>query len=138
MPLAHRLLSPQLRGQWKFWTGFGRQHWIVEVPGTHAAVQFGDRRPTLQLTGGIPEGGYRLVRIIRKTDWREMYLASRGVFGMYFRDRDLREVEIVPAKDGVVNLRPAADLDPGEYMLIGPASPGQQWLMLGYPFGIAR
>ncbi len=116
----------------------GWRHAIAELPGSHSLIQIGnDARPTFYLHGMSPVSMY-LVRARPKADYRELRMPIGGNFRewAHFRSEDVTDVAIQGVNGDVVAIQPAADLKPGEYALALGVQPGDQWIRLGFDFGI--
>ena len=137
--LSSTLLMP-------FWEGrglalsilnVGSDHASSEIPGAHSGVQLGDPRPTFYLHGINPADVY-LVRAISQDDYREIRMPVSRHYRRWahFRPEDVTDLAIVGINGDIVAVKPGADLKPGEYALAPGVQQGDQWLRLGFDFGI--
>src|SRR5258708_28931539 len=118
--LPSTLFMPWYGSNAKEWFGVGSRELQFEMPGSHSTVAISSSRPTFYMRGYRPGSQLRLVRGVEKQDYRKLRLAGsrdRGVWGR-FRAEDLTEVELEPIADGLVTVKPRADLKPGEYVLV--------------------
>jgi hypothetical protein len=116
----------------------GSDHSVAEIQGSHSGVQIGSgARPTFYLHGISPSEVY-LVRAVSKADYREVRMPVSRHFGewAHYRVQDVTDVEIQGVNGDVVAVRPNVDLKPGEYALAAAVQPGDQWIRLGFDFGI--
>lgn len=115
----------------------GSDHTITQIPGRHADVQIGDRRPMFYLHGINPTNLY-LVRVSIKDDYRELRMPiSRNFWDWaHFRPQDVSDVEVEGVNGDIVAIKPNADLKPGEYTLALAFGPDYRWLRIGFEFGI--
>lgn len=137
-PLSHSLMMPEMSGGWKWHLAVGHRDHVVTLDGGRAAVQVSDRKPTFFVRGfGSGDRPY-LLKLDRKKNARQLRAPVHGMVprGMEFRDSDVKELEMNEISAGVISLRPAADLEPGEYVIASSASPGQKYLMVGFEFGV--
>jgi hypothetical protein len=137
--LSYTVLMP-------FWEGrglalsilnVGSDHASSEIPGPHSGIQLGDPRPTFYLHGINPSDVY-LVRAISQDDYREIRMPVSRHYRKWahFRPEDVADLAIVGINGDVVAVKPSADLKPGEYALAPGVQQGDQWLRLGFDFGI--
>ena len=115
----------------------GSDHASSEIPGAHSGVQLGEARPTFYLHGINPSDVY-LVRAISQDDYREIRMPVSRHYRKWahFRPEDVTDLAIVGINGDVVAVKPSADLKPGEYAMAPGVQPGDQWLRLGFDFGI--
>lgn len=115
----------------------GSDHATSEIPHAHSGIQLGDSRPTFYLHGINPAEVY-LVRAVSKDDYREIQMPVSRHYRRWahFRAEDLADLAIVGISGDVVAVKPSADLKPGEYALAPGVQSGDQWLRLGFDFGI--
>jgi hypothetical protein len=115
----------------------GSDHASSEIPGAHSGVQIGDPRPTFYLHGINPADAY-LVRAVSQDDYREIRMPVSRHYRRWahFRAEDVTDVEIVGINGDVVAVKPNADLKSGEYAFAPGVQQGDQWLRLGFDFGI--
>jgi hypothetical protein len=103
--------------------------------GAQASLQLSERRPVFYVKDfAVSEQGATIVRVEKKGGSREVQVGSVSAFNARpgFRDRDRREVKVSRAAGGVSVITPAADLEPGEYLLLLDSSD----LDYGYDFGV--
>lgn len=115
----------------------GSDHASSEILGAHSGIQIADPRPTFYLHGINPSDLY-LVRATPKDDYREVRMPVSRHYRRWahFRAEDVADVAITGINGDVVAIRPSADLKPGEYALTSGVQQGDQWLRLGFDFGI--
>jgi hypothetical protein len=115
----------------------GSDHASSEILGAHSGLQIGDSRPIFYLHGINPSDAY-LVRAVSQDDYREirMPVSRRYRKWAHFRAEDVADVAIVGINGDVVAVKPSADLKPGEYAFAPGVQTGDQWLRLGFDFGI--
>ena len=115
----------------------GSDHASSEILGPHSGIQIGDPRPTFYLHGINPTDMY-LVRAVPKDDYRELRMPVSRHYRRWahYRAEDLADFAITGINGDVVAIRPSADLKPGEYALTSGVQQGDEWLRLGFDFGI--
>jgi hypothetical protein len=116
----------------------GSDHAEATIPRRHSGVQIGnDARPTFYLHGISPENLY-LIRVVPKSDYREIVMPISRHFNewAHYRDKDLTDVGIQAVNGDIVAIKPTTDLKPGEYALATPFDPSARWIRLGFDFGI--
>ncbi|HEX5227578.1 MAG TPA: hypothetical protein VFW44_07695 [Bryobacteraceae bacterium] len=137
--LSHNVLMPFSEGRALALDilNVGSDHATSEMLGAHSGIQIADPRPTFYLHGINPSDVY-LVRAIPKDDYREvrMPLSRHYRKWAHFRAVDVSELAITGINGDVIAVRPSADLKPGEYALTAGAQHGDEWLRLGFDFGI--
>jgi hypothetical protein len=80
-----------------------------------------------------------LVRETTKQDYREIRMPYSRDFHNWagFRAKDLVDLDLTPAGNGILTLTPKADLAPGEYVIVSLAEPGMRGIRLSFDFGVA-
>jgi hypothetical protein len=137
--LSYTVLMP-------FWEGrgmaleilnVGSDHATSEIPHAHSGIQLSEPRPTFYLHGINPADVY-LVRATPKDDYREIRMPVSRHFRKWahFRAEDVVDLAITGINGDVVAVKPNADLKPGEYVLAPGVQSGDEWLRLGFDFGI--
>ncbi len=137
--LTSTLLMPMLNSTSADFFSVGPKQAVAELPGLHAALQTTNARPTLYVRGFPINGGIYLVREVQKQDYREIHMPISWQFHdfAHFRSKDLREIEMRSAGNGVLAITPLADLQPGEYALVSIVEPNDRFIKIGYDFGVA-
>jgi hypothetical protein len=137
--LSNTVLMPFLRGRGMALEilNVGSDHAAAEIPGSHSGVQIADTRPVFFLHGISPSDVY-LVRAGTKEDYREIRMPVSRHFGewAHYNAKDVADFDIAAVNGDVVAIRPSADLKPGEYALTSGVQTGDQWLRIGFDFGI--
>jgi hypothetical protein len=116
----------------------GSDHAESYIQSRHSGIQIGnDLRPTFYLHG-IGTTDLYLVRAETKSDYREFVMPISRHFKewAHYRDKDLTDFQIRGVNGDIVAIKPATNLQPGEYALASPAQQGARWLKLGFDFGI--
>jgi hypothetical protein len=115
----------------------GSDHASSEISGAHSGIQLGEPRPTFYLHGINPSDVY-LVRAISQDDYREIRMPVSRHYRKWahFRPEDVTDLAIIGINGDVVAVKPGADLKPGEYALAPGVQQGDQWIRLGFDFGI--
>jgi hypothetical protein len=115
----------------------GSDHASSQIPGTHSGIQIVDPHPTFYLRGIDPSNLY-LVRAASKEDYRELRMPVSRHFWewAHYAAKDITAIEVQAVNGNVVAIKPSADLKPGEYALATGVQTGDQWLRLGFDFGI--
>jgi hypothetical protein len=115
----------------------GSDHASSEIVGAHSGVQIGDPRPTFYLHG-INLADVYLVRAVSQDDYREIRMPVSRHYRKWahFRPEDVSDLAIVGINGDVTAVKPSANLKPGEYALAPGVQHGDQWIRLGFDFGI--
>ena len=103
--------------------------WVFR--GAQAAAQFSTSRPNFVLYGSSER--FVIVQLDRKSDHRELQVASGSMFGGHGGWDEKRTTLTLASKrqDGGLDLSPEKDLEPGEYLITTETAPRQ-----AYDFGI--
>lgn len=137
--LSNTVLMPFWRGRGMALEilNVGSDHATAEIPGSHSGVQIADARPVFFLHGISPSDVY-LVRAGSREDYREVRMPVSRHFGewAHYRAKDLTEFDIAAVNGDVVAIRPSAAMKPGEYAITSGVQTGDQWLRVGFDFGI--
>jgi hypothetical protein len=108
--------------------------WLYRSPG--AAVQLTYRRPTFMLVSQIDVStqAIALIRMDVKKDHREAEFCEAGAWtGVNEEDKNVVALSVVRIPESNnLEIAPAADLPPGEYLLIADTGKGYD----GYDFGV--
>ena len=129
---------PDHRGTWKYFTGFGAQHWTFEISGAQGRMRISDRRPVFYLRGMDADAAHKILRLASRHERREVNASERLPYELRFASADAHGYQITRISHDIIRLQPAADLTPGEYVLTSPGAPGQKYLMLAAEFGIGN
>ena len=115
----------------------GSDHASSEISGAHSGIQLGEPRPTFYLHGINPSDVY-LVRAISQDDYREIRMPVSRHYRKWahFRPEDVTDLAIIGINGDVVAVKPGVDLKPGEYALAPGVQQGDQWIRLGFDFGV--
>ena len=131
------LVWPPLTASWKFSVRFGRNDYTIALPGLHARLQIGERRPMFYLREPQSDTPGQLFELATRKDHRELRLASSDIFAteVGYQQRDLQEIEFGALAADVFTVRPKTDLSAGEYLYCTAVTGGHR-LLLCYDFGI--
>jgi hypothetical protein len=137
--LPGTILMPMLDGTSADLFSVGPKQAIAEVPGLHAALQTTNARPTLYLRGFPVNSGIYLVRQVQKLEYREIHMPVSRNFRdfAHLRSKDLREIEMRPAGNGLIAVTPSKDLAPGEYAIVSLIESNDRNIKIGFDFGVA-
>ncbi len=133
------LLYPAIHDEWRWNLAVGDERYRVDLPGAHSSVQLHEARPTLYIHNLYPSATAALVRLETKKDSRRLHAGNVGKWppALRFREADAIPVEIT-GMDHVYAVRPARDLQPGDYVLLASAIPGQRMILFGAAFTITQ
>jgi hypothetical protein len=131
---------PEIKTKWEGWRGISAVEYARYVlAASRAPLQITTQRPTFYVRGAHPGWGWQLLKLVKKDDYRELTVSS-DIFSfarkLQFERSEIQEIELNMIAPDVLTVRPASDLEPGEYLIVN-VGPGQQWLLMGYEFGIA-
>jgi hypothetical protein len=111
------------------------------VPGGSARLRIVERLPVFHLRDPSPERDWALLRLVAKKDRREARAQISGMFSairrLSFETGVLLPLQLSAPAPDVLELRPVAELEPGEYLII-KLVPGQQSVFVIYEFGIGE
>jgi hypothetical protein len=135
---ANPLLAFQ-EGSTRWLLGVGRGDAIAEIPGLHSQVQIPSSRPIFHLRGYSGPNAFYLVRETPKQDYREIRMPYSHDFHNWagFRAKDLVDLDLSSAGNGILTLTPKTDLAPGEYAIVSLAEPSMRGIRLSFDFGVA-
>jgi hypothetical protein len=136
--LTGNMLMPMVEGGAADFFSVGSRHAIIEIPGARATVQTTNVRPTLYVRGFSANTGIFLVKETQKQEYREIHMPVSRNFRefVHFRDKDLRAIEVQQVGNGLVSIKPMADLAAGEYAIVSAIDSNDRFLKIGYDFGV--
>lgn len=104
-----------------------------------SAVQASQAQPEFYLREPVTDRGWRIIRLGSHKDQRLLQLTSTGDLAEMdrIRGKQVRAVQVTHAAGGIYVVKPAMDLEPGEYVLCSEV-PGGPGLNACYRFGIRR
>jgi hypothetical protein len=108
----------------------------VPLGGSHADLQIAGRQPVFILRAPTSLT-WRIVRLTSRDDERLLRIASTGhpATTAAFDPARTRQVQVTRLANEIFSVRPAAPLEPGEYVLCAPV-PGAANVSACYGFGI--
>lgn len=137
-------VTPQSFLLWTpFVTGWG---WIsgahvssVNLGSGTSAVQSSQAQPEFYLREPITNRGWRIIRLEARNDQRLLQVTLAGDIAEVgrIREKQVRAVQMTHVAGGIYQVKPAANLEPGEYALCSEV-PGGPDLNACYTFGIQR
>jgi hypothetical protein len=138
IPLAASLVWPDMRSRWRWTSEF--QDRLYVLAGRQAYLEVNEARPSFHLRDPTPDGEWVLFRLTRRGSTRQLRIRLADAFaygpGHQFHASAHGGVEVSALAADVLLLRPEADLEPGEYLLV-KLSRGQRWIPSGYAFRVA-
>jgi hypothetical protein len=101
-----------------------------------SGVRLSGQRPSFYVRGyGVADRDAHVLRLAKKKRHREVQIASVSPFNPRHghRGRDIHKVEIERVSDTIIRITPAAELEPGEYLLLMSKSESADG---GYEFSV--
>jgi hypothetical protein len=135
-PPSFLLWTPFVTG----WDWFSGAHVSsVNLGNGTSPVQTSQAQPEFYLREPVTDRGWRIIRLGSHNDKRLLQLTSAGDIGEVdrIRGKQVRAIQMTHVAGGIFLVKPATDLEPGEYVLCS-AVPGGPDLNACYRFGVRR
>jgi hypothetical protein len=136
MPPSFLLWTPFVTG----WDWFSRGHVSsVDLGSGTSPLQVPQAQPEFYLREPVTDRGWRIIRLGSGKDQRLLQLTSAGGIAEVdrIRGKQVRTVQMTHVAGGIYVVKPAADLEAGEYVLCSEV-PGGPDLNACYSFGVRR
>ena len=137
--LPSDMLMPFLHAGVKDFLNVGSRDAIAEMPGSRAAIQIRNPKPTFYVRGLAATRGLYLVQSVARQDYRELRLPVSRRFQdwAHYSGPNIQEVDLKRVSRDVFSVTPRADLKPGEYAIASAPDLNDRWIRLGFEFGVS-
>lgn len=135
-PPSFLLWTPFVTG-WDWFSGAHASS--VNLGSATSPVQASQARPEFYLRKPSTDRGWRIIRLAARKDQRLLHLTSAGAIAEvdHIRGNQVSAVQVTHVAGGIFLVKPAADLETGEYVLCSEV-PGGPDLNACYTFAVQR